>query len=253
MLSKPCIVLDRPRGLLKFEAPRISRQSAHEGGKVISPTHRPTLPPKSFISVRTKSTPGPDFGQKFEVHENTNDPIGNKTRVHSACSIDLSVYSFTPYGTVVTIYTTRCNKNCTFHTYNVLMCVVRRGCFVTYGWNGLCCQRRIRVFTGTVKLSFSAFLRLLVPRAGTLDICCTNTGGVEKRRQCNTKSFHKTLFHFWITFVVYSFNTNKDSSYLNYSFVVQGIKMSGNHQMSAKFVSAVWTLLKEMSEIRGLN
>jgi hypothetical protein len=26
-------------------APRISRQSAHEGGKVVSPTHRPSLPP----------------------------------------------------------------------------------------------------------------------------------------------------------------------------------------------------------------
>jgi hypothetical protein len=24
---------------------RISRQSAHEGGKVVSPTHRPSLPP----------------------------------------------------------------------------------------------------------------------------------------------------------------------------------------------------------------
>jgi hypothetical protein len=28
-------------GLQEVDVPRISRQSAHEGGKVISPTHRP--------------------------------------------------------------------------------------------------------------------------------------------------------------------------------------------------------------------
>jgi hypothetical protein len=33
------LVLDR-----LLEAPRISRQSAHEGGKVVSPKHRPSLP-----------------------------------------------------------------------------------------------------------------------------------------------------------------------------------------------------------------
>ena len=36
---------------------QISRQSAHEGGKVVSPTHRPPLPPKEIflvlISVRS--------------------------------------------------------------------------------------------------------------------------------------------------------------------------------------------------------
>jgi hypothetical protein len=34
-----------PLGLQKVEAPRISRQSAHKCGKVVSPTHRPPLPP----------------------------------------------------------------------------------------------------------------------------------------------------------------------------------------------------------------
>jgi hypothetical protein len=28
---------------------RISRQSAHEGGKVVSPTHRPSLPQEGFL------------------------------------------------------------------------------------------------------------------------------------------------------------------------------------------------------------
>jgi hypothetical protein len=35
--------LDRPLGLQEAEAPRISRQSAHEGGKAVSPTHRSPL------------------------------------------------------------------------------------------------------------------------------------------------------------------------------------------------------------------
>jgi hypothetical protein len=36
--------LDRTSGLQEFEAPRTSRQSAHEGGKIVSPTHRQPLP-----------------------------------------------------------------------------------------------------------------------------------------------------------------------------------------------------------------
>ena len=47
---------------------QISRQSAHEGGKVVSPTHRPLLTPRkysrySFLS-ETESTPGPQCGHK---------------------------------------------------------------------------------------------------------------------------------------------------------------------------------------------
>jgi len=38
--------LDKPLGLKDVEALRISRQSAHEGGKVVSPTHRPPLSPR---------------------------------------------------------------------------------------------------------------------------------------------------------------------------------------------------------------
>jgi hypothetical protein len=36
---------DRPFGPRNVRAPRISRQSAHEGGKVVSPTQRSSLPP----------------------------------------------------------------------------------------------------------------------------------------------------------------------------------------------------------------
>ena len=42
---------------------QISRQSAHEGGKVVSPTHRPSLHPKKYswysFLLKTKSTPEP--------------------------------------------------------------------------------------------------------------------------------------------------------------------------------------------------
>ena len=37
------VVRNRTFGLQEVEASRISRQSAHEGGKVVSPTHRPPL------------------------------------------------------------------------------------------------------------------------------------------------------------------------------------------------------------------
>jgi hypothetical protein len=37
-----------PLGLQKVEAPRISRQLALQGGKVVSPTHRRPLPPRGY-------------------------------------------------------------------------------------------------------------------------------------------------------------------------------------------------------------
>ena len=41
---------------------QISRQSAHEGGKVVSPTHRPPLPPRKYswysFLLEAESTPG---------------------------------------------------------------------------------------------------------------------------------------------------------------------------------------------------
>jgi len=45
--------LDMSLGLQEVEAPRIFRQLAHEGGKVVSPTHRPLFPPgDTLIYVR---------------------------------------------------------------------------------------------------------------------------------------------------------------------------------------------------------
>jgi hypothetical protein len=44
--------MDRPLGFQEVEAPRISRQSAHEGGKVVSPTH--STPLLSRVIVRSE-------------------------------------------------------------------------------------------------------------------------------------------------------------------------------------------------------
>jgi hypothetical protein len=62
-LRNLCTGLDRPWGLQQVETPRIYRQSAQEGGKVVSPTHRSPLPPRiyscySFL-LEAESTPGP--------------------------------------------------------------------------------------------------------------------------------------------------------------------------------------------------
>ena len=47
---------------------QISRQSAHEGGKDVSPTHRPPLPPRN-IMLEAKSTPGPQCRLKYYANE----------------------------------------------------------------------------------------------------------------------------------------------------------------------------------------
>jgi len=42
--SSPCTGMDIPLGFQEAEAPRISRQPAHEGDKYVSYTQRPPLP-----------------------------------------------------------------------------------------------------------------------------------------------------------------------------------------------------------------
>jgi hypothetical protein len=52
---------------------QISRQSAHEGGKVVSPTHRPPLPPRKYprysFRLETNSSPVSWWGRKDCVKE----------------------------------------------------------------------------------------------------------------------------------------------------------------------------------------
>ena len=61
--SCPITDLDSPLGLQEVQAPRIYSQSAHEGGKVVSPTYRPPLPPRGYpwysFLLEAESTPEP--------------------------------------------------------------------------------------------------------------------------------------------------------------------------------------------------
>jgi hypothetical protein len=43
--SNPITGLNRPRGYQDVEVPRFQENLAHDGSKVVSPTHRPLLPP----------------------------------------------------------------------------------------------------------------------------------------------------------------------------------------------------------------
>jgi hypothetical protein len=47
--SIPIQTPNRPTGLQDVQAPRISRQSAYEDGKVVSPKQQPPLPPRKLF------------------------------------------------------------------------------------------------------------------------------------------------------------------------------------------------------------
>jgi hypothetical protein len=63
---------------------QIFRQSAHEGGKVVSPTHQPPLPPRKYswysFLLEAESTPGPQcdrtdyVNEKFQWHHRESNP-----------------------------------------------------------------------------------------------------------------------------------------------------------------------------------
>jgi hypothetical protein len=62
---------------------RISRQSAHEDGKVVSPRHRPSLPPEMIPGwVDPRSTMRPEGLSHWKIR----DSIGNRTRDLPVCS-----------------------------------------------------------------------------------------------------------------------------------------------------------------------
>ena len=65
---------------------QISRQSTHEGGKVVSPTHRPPLPPRKYswysFLLEAEST----LARRIMSMKNCNDTIGDRTRDLPACS-----------------------------------------------------------------------------------------------------------------------------------------------------------------------
>jgi hypothetical protein len=82
----------RPRQALRVPGgwgSEISRQSAHEGGKVVSPSHRPSLPPRkcSWYSFLGLSRPqGHSATERIMSMKNSKDTIGNRTRDLPVCS-----------------------------------------------------------------------------------------------------------------------------------------------------------------------
>ena len=69
---------------------QISRQSAHEGGKVVSPTHRPLLPPGNIpgthFCYRLSRPQGHSAARRIMSMKNSDDTIGNRTCDLLTCS-----------------------------------------------------------------------------------------------------------------------------------------------------------------------
>jgi hypothetical protein len=69
---------------------RISRQSAHEGGQVVSPTHRPSLPPEripdTHFCYRLSRPQGHNATGRIKSLKNSSGSIGNRTRDLPVCS-----------------------------------------------------------------------------------------------------------------------------------------------------------------------
>ena len=67
-----------------------SRQMLHEGSKVVSPMHRPTLPPRKyswyFCQLQDESVPGPQCDWKNYANKNSNDTIGNQNQDLLTCN-----------------------------------------------------------------------------------------------------------------------------------------------------------------------
>ena len=68
---------------------QISRQPAHEGDKVVSPTHRPPLPPGNIrgthFSYRLSRPQGRSVAGRITSIKNSNDAMRNRTRDLPTC------------------------------------------------------------------------------------------------------------------------------------------------------------------------
>ena len=69
---------------------QISRQSAHEVGKVVSPTHRPPLPPRTYswysFLLEAESPQSHSAAGRIMLMKTSSDTIGNRTRDLPTCS-----------------------------------------------------------------------------------------------------------------------------------------------------------------------
>jgi hypothetical protein len=78
--SYPGLAYIGSQELQQVEAPRIFRHLAREGGKVVSPTHRPCFLPRGdpwyLLLLEAESTPGPQRGRKTCQWKISNTPSG---------------------------------------------------------------------------------------------------------------------------------------------------------------------------------
>jgi hypothetical protein len=75
-----CTGLDRPLELQEIEASRISTQSVHQTGEVVSPTHRSHLPPRNLAGThfckRLSRPQGHNRSGRVQSIKNSNYCIG---------------------------------------------------------------------------------------------------------------------------------------------------------------------------------
>jgi hypothetical protein len=73
--------LNRPLGLQELEAPRISKQSAYESGKVVNPIHQLPVPPTRYLwysfLLEAESTLGHSAVGRIKSMKNPNGPTGH--------------------------------------------------------------------------------------------------------------------------------------------------------------------------------
>ena len=77
-------------GTQDVEVPRISSQSAHDGGCVFIHTHLPSLPPGKISGThfcwRLSRPQGHSAARKIRLTKNLSNPIANRTRDLPVCS-----------------------------------------------------------------------------------------------------------------------------------------------------------------------
>ena len=104
----PITDLDRPWGLQEVELPYFS-QSAHEGSKVVSPTHRPPLPPGNIPGThfcwRLSQPQGHSAVGRIISMKNFSDTIENRTR-----SASTSCATACPFASYKALCSMLCNK-----------------------------------------------------------------------------------------------------------------------------------------------
>jgi hypothetical protein len=110
---------------------QVLRQSAHEGGKVVSPTHQPPLPlgtiPGTHFCLRLSRHQGHSVTGRIMSMKNSNDTIGNRSRNLPVCSVvpQTNVLPLTPSEFIQHPYLIQTYKNTHEHTVYLILYAFR--------------------------------------------------------------------------------------------------------------------------------